>query len=482
MTTNGAPRSPVPSRALNVADLRKAFSGVVITPADDRYDDARTVWNAMVDKRPAVIVRPESARDVVTAIAFARRADLEIGVRGGGHSVTGMAVPEDGLMIDLSSMGGVKVDTDRRRALVGGGALLGELDRAAQAHGLATTAGNVSVTGVGGLTLGGGMGWLARQFGLACDNVVGAEVVTADGSIVRTNATSDPDLFWAIRGGGGNFGVVTEFEFRLYPMTGSALVVDFFYDLDQTSEVLRTWRELGPVAPPEATYTAWVGNAPPWPFLPKELHGRLLGNAGFVWIGDPDEGRRLIPSLRSVAEPVAQSIEEMTYLELQTSGDATNQPGNRRYWKGRYLRELSDTAIDAFLGRDVRARQPEANGMLSAASMQVYGGAIADPPDGDNAFSQRDAVFEVVTSVSWSDPAEDDARMRGARTVASAIEPFASGAYVNSLSDEGESGVEIAYGSDRLQRLGAIKDRYDPENVFHLNHNVRPTRALASTR
>jgi FAD binding domain-containing protein/berberine-like enzyme len=482
MTTNGAPRSPAPPRTVNVADLRKSFSGVVITPDDDRYDEARTVWNAMVDKRPAVIVRPESAADVAAAIAFARRADLEIGVRGGGHSVTGMAVPEDGLMIDLRSMAGAQVDTDRRRALVGGGALLGELDRAAQAHGLATTAGNVSVTGVGGLTLGGGMGWLARQFGLTCDNVVGAEVVTADGTIVRTSATSEPDLFWAIRGGGGNFGVVTEFEFRLHPMTGSALVVDFFYELDRTAEVLRVWRELAPVAPREATYTAWVGNAPAWPFLPEELHGRLLGNAGFVWIGDPDEGRRLIPSLRSVAEPIAQSIEEMTYLVLQTSGDASNQPGNRRYWKGRYMRELPDTAIDAFLGRDARTGQPEANAMLSAASMQVYGGAIADPPDGDNAFGQRDAVFEVVTSVSWADPAEDDARMRGARTVAAAIEPFASGAYVNSLSDEGESGMEIAYSSDRLQRMAAIKDRYDPDNVFHLNHNVRPARALASTR
>lgn len=459
------------NQAVSIADLRRRFGGQILLPADDDYDGARTVWNAMVDKRPAVIVRPTDSADVAAAIGFGRKSDLEIGVRCGGHNVIGLAVPDGGLMIDLSSLRGVRVDAQRRRAYVQGGALLGDLDRAAQAHGLATTAGNISHTGVGGLTLGGGMGWLARQFGLACDNVVSAEIVTADGQVMRASATQEPDLYWAIRGGGGNFGVVTEFEFSLHPVAGPVLTVDFFYDVDNAPPVLRAWRELAPAAPRQATYTAWVGNAPEWPFLPAEFHGRLLANAGFVWVGDPTEGRRLIEPLRDVAVPLAEAIGETTYLGLQSSGDGRSRHGLRRYWKGQYLRDLPDAAISAFLSRG-----GEVEGAIPAnAGFQTYGGAIADAGDDETAFSQRDAAFEFDTSVSWTDPTEDEARMQGARSFAAALAPFSSGVYVNALSDEGAAGVQSAYRPDRLERLVAIKDSYDPDNVFHLNHNIRPT-------
>jgi FAD/FMN-containing dehydrogenase len=458
--------------SVQTADLRRSFGGEIIMPEDAAYDAARTIWNAMIDKRPAVIVRPKSPGDAAAAVGFGRRTGLEIGVRCGGHSVVGLSVPDGGLMIDLTAMNRVTVEPDRRRAHVQGGALLGDLDRAAQAHGLATTAGNVSHTGVGGLTLGGGMGWLARQFGLACDNLVSAEVVTADGDIVRTSATEVPDLFWAIRGGGGNFGVVTDFEFRLHPIDGRVLVVDLYYHPDDGPAVFRAWRELAPVAPRQATYTSWLGTAPDEPSTPSEMRGRLFANAGFVWIGDPEAGRPLIEPLRAVARPVVEMVDEMSYLDLQYSPPtAGSRHGLRRYWKSHYFRELSDPAIDALF-----TRGGDLDGGIPAnAGFQTYGGAIADVGDDETAFSQRDALFELDTVVRWEDPAEDEARMLGARRLAAVMEPYASGVYVNALADEGESGVRSAYGEERLQRLVTLKDRYDPENVFHLNHNVRPS-------
>jgi hypothetical protein len=318
--------------------VRDRIDGQVLLPGEDGYDRARTVWNAMIDRRPAVIVRCASVGDVVTAVRTARELDLEIGVRCGGHSVVGQAVPEAGLMIDLSSMGGVRVDPERRTALVQGGALLGSLDRESQRHGLATTAGNVSHTGVGGLTLGGGMGWLARQHGLTCDNVESFEVVTADGSIVRASPTDHPDLFWGLRGGGGNFGVVTEFQFRLHPVGTRALVVGLSFPLDQAQPVVRGWRDLNAEAPRPATFTLTV--APDG-----------LVTVGYVWVGDPDEGRRLLPSLQALGRPTSESVVEMAYVDLQLTDDMVRGHSLRHYWKGHYLRSLPDEAIEALLLR-----------------------------------------------------------------------------------------------------------------------------------
>jgi len=451
--------------------LADRLDGELLLPGDTGYDEARAVWNAMVDRRPQLIVRCASPADVAAAVRFARAHDLEIGVRCGGHSVIGLAVPDGGLMIDLTPMGGVRVDPGLRRAWVQGGALLGVLDRVAQEYGLATTAGNVSHTGVGGLTLGGGMGWLARQLGLSCDNVAAFEMVTAGGELVRASEAENPDLFWGLRGGGGNFGIVTEFEFRLHPVGAQALIADFHFPVEDAFPVLRGWRDLNAGAPRRATFTASVGDAGP-SFLPAALRGTPVASVGFVWVGDPDEGRRLLPSMRALGRPVAERIEELSYLELQRVDDTVEGHAVRRYWKGHYFSEFTDEAIQAFL---LRGSQDGRGEHLPAVALQAYGGAIADIPDSDAAFSQRDTLFEFVAAARWTNAAEDDARIAVARRCAAALDPFASGAYVNVLGDEGAAGVRRAYPPDKLARLTALKDVYDPENVFHLNQNIRPS-------
>jgi FAD/FMN-containing dehydrogenase len=445
-----------------IDSLVDRLDGRLLVPGDVGYDATRTVWNAMVDRRPRVIVRCASADDVAAAVRFARESALEIGVRCGGHSVLGLGVPDGGLMIDLTPMGGVRVDPERRRAWVQGGALLGALDRAAMEHGLTTTAGNVSHTGVGGLTLGGGMGWLARQFGLSCDNVVACELITADGERLRVDQDADPELFWGLRGGGGNFGIVTEFEFRLHPVDTRALVVELFFGVEGAAPVLRGWRDLNAIAPRAATFTAWVG---------ESQEGRPVASVGYVWAGDPDRERQLLPALRALGRPIAERIEELSYLELQRMEDTLEGHALRRYWKGHYFRSLPDEAIEAFLLRGTADGSGE---RLPAASLQAYGGAIADVPDADSAFGQRDAMFEFVAAARWSDPAEDQDRMAAARRYAASLERFATGMYVNSMSDEGAAGVRRAYSPTKLARLIALKNAYDPDNVFHLNQNIAP--------
>jgi FAD/FMN-containing dehydrogenase len=450
--------------------MRAAADGRLLVDGNPGYDEARAVWNAMVDRRPRAIVRCASANDVAEAIRYGRERDLEIGVRCGGHSVLGLCVPDGGLMIDLTPMGDVRVDPERRRARVQGGALLGALDRAAMEHGMTTTAGNVSHTGVGGLTLGGGMGWLARQHGLSCDNVTGYELITADGDRLRVDETGDPELFWGLRGGGGNFGVVTEFEFRLHPVARQAHVVELFFSIEDAAPVMRGWRDLNAIAPRAATFTAWVGESQS-PVLPPEWHDRPVANVGFVWAGEPELERQLLAALRELGRPVAERVEELSYLELQRMDDTLESHALRRYWKGQYFRSLPDEAIDAFLLRGTADGYGE---QLPAASLQAYGGAIADTPDADSAFSQRDAMFEFVAAARWSDPAEDDERIAAARRYAATLEPFASGMYVNAMSDEGATGVARAYAPAKLARLRALKAAYDPDNVFHLNQNIAP--------
>ena len=431
------------------------FDGQVLTPGSRGYDRARSVWNAMIDHRPKLIVQCASVGDVVTAVRTARERDLEIGVRCGGHNIAGLAVPDGGLMIDLTTMGGVTVDPVTRRARVQGGAMLGALDRATQSLGLATTAGNISHTGVGGLTLGGGMGWLARQYGLTCDNVVSCTVVTADGDVIRASADEHPDLFWGLRGGGGNFGVAVEFEFRLHPVGTRTLVAELAFPLDRAASALRGWRDLAEEAARPATLTAEISGG--------------TATLGYVWVGDPEAGRALLPALRSIGAPDGEVVRELSYLELQTSEDSIEGHAYRRYWKGHYLPDLPDGAIGALVDRDL------ADASLPGVSLQAYGGAIADVDDDATAFSHRRTRFEYVAAVKWSDPGEDSLRMEAARRVAARLDPFAMGAYVNALSDEGASGVHRAYSDAKRARLTAVKDAYDPDNVFHLNHNITPT-------
>ncbi len=435
----------------NTSSIRGRIDGQLLRPGDSGYDQSRLVWNAMVDRRPRMIVRCASVDDVVVAVRTARELDLEIGVRCGGHSVVGLAVPDDGLMIDLTPLAAVHVDPVRRTARVQGGALLGALDVASQRHGLATTAGNVSHTGVGGLTLGGGMGWLARRYGLTCDNVIAFEMVTAEGTLCRATDTENPELFWGLRGGGGNFGIVTEFVFRLHPTGTRALSVELDFPAQAGAEVLAGWRDLAPSAPREATFTANVGGG--------------VVTVGYVWVGDPDAGRQVATRLHSLGRPSAERVEDLSYLELQTRDDSIEGHALRRYWKGHYFRELPDAAVDAVMAHDPAV----------SVSFQGYGGAIAEVPDEATAFSHRDAAFEYVASARWTDPAEDEDRIAQARRCAALLAPFASGAYVNALSDEGEEGVRRAYPTRKLARLTALKDAYDPDNVFHLNQNIRPS-------
>jgi FAD/FMN-containing dehydrogenase len=415
----------------------------LLQTGDAGYDEARTVWNAMVDRYPAAIARCHDTADVVAAVRFAREAGLEIGVRCGGHSIAGHAVPEGGLMIDLTPMNAVRVDPDRQLAWVQGGALLGELDKAAQEYGLATTAGNVSHTGVGGLTLGGGMGWLARQFGLACDNVASYELVTADGSVVRASADENAELFWGLRGGGGNFGIVTSFEFRLHRIGTRALVAEFTYPSAAGFDVLRAWRELNTTAPRQATFTASI--------TPEAV------TVGYVWVGDG--GLELLDAFRAMA-PTDEYVEEMSYLTLQSRDDNVQGHRYRRYWKGHYFKTLPDDAIRALL---------DTPGV--SASLQAYGGAIADVPDDDAAFSHRDTLFEFVTATRWDDPAEDEARITQLRAYAATLDPYASGAYLNTLNGDP---INRAFPPAKLTRLTALKTAYDPDNTFHLNQNIRP--------
>ncbi len=440
---------------LSTTMSRSHFDGQILTPGTRGYDSARSVWNEMIDHRPKLIARCASVDDVVTAVRAAREHDLEIGVRCGGHNIAGLAVPHGGLMIDLTTLERVTVDPATRRARVQGGAMLGALDRATQSFGLATTAGNVSHTGVGGLTLGGGMGWLARQHGLTCDNVVSCTVVTANGDVVRASADEHPDLFWGLRGGGGNFGIVVEFEFRLHPVGTRALAVELAFPLDRAAAALRGWRDLAEEAARQATLTADI------------FDGTVT--LGYVWVGDPQAGRTMLPALRSVGVPGGEVVRELSYIELQTRDDDIEGHAYRRYWKGHYLPELPDAAIEALVDR------APADATLPGVSLQAYGGAIADVDDDATAFSHRHTRFEYVAAAKWSDSGEDILRMGAARQAAAKLDPFAAGAYVNALSDEGASGVRRAYSEAKRTRLTAVKDAYDPDNVFHLNHNITPT-------
>ncbi|MEU7779058.1 FAD-binding oxidoreductase [Micromonospora parva] len=439
------------------------FDGRVLTPGDPGYDAARTVWNAMVDRQPRMIVQAASVTDVVAAVRLARDLDLEIGVRCGGHNVAGFAVPANGLMIDLTPLNGVRVDPIRRRARVQGGALLGALDRASQPYGLATTAGNVSHTGVGGLTLGGGMGWLARQHGLACDNVASYTMVTADGKVVTASRTENPDLYWGLRGGGGNFGIVTDFDFHLHHIGTRTLVAEFDFRAEDAVPVLEGWRDLNAVAPRQATFTADVHDTASGP----------IATVGFVWVGDPAPGLRLLPAMRALGRPVAERVTSPSYLQLQQRDDTVGGHAYRRYSSAHYLRRFPTAAIEAFLLRG--AADLHAGTHLPGVGLQAHGGAIADVADADAAFSHRGTTFEFGAGSRWTDPAEDDVRMAAARSAGAALRPYADGVYVNSLAaDEGQHGVRRAYPAAKLARLTALKTVWDPHNVFHLNHNIRP--------
>jgi FAD/FMN-containing dehydrogenase len=452
-----------------IEDLKRGLKGTVLRPGDAGYDDARTVWNAMIDKRPGLIVRCAATSDVVRALGFARENGLLLAVRGGGHNIAGNAVCDGGLVIDLSRMKAVSVDAAARRALVEGGATLGDVDAATQPHGLATPLGINSTTGVAGLTLGGGFGWLSRRHGMTVDNLESAEVVTAAGEVVRASATEHPDLFWALRGGGGNFGVVTRFEYGLHPVGPNVLCGLIVYPFSEAGSVLRRYREFIARAPEDLSVWAILRQAPPLPFLPAEAHGKEIVALAIFHAGDPGRGASLVEPLRRLGTPVGEHVGAQPFTAWQKAFDPLLTPGARNYWRSHNFTRLDDGLLDAAV---------EYLGKLPSPQCEIFfgalGGAAARPAAGATAYAHRDVQVVMNVHGRWDDPA-DDARCIGwSRGFFNAATPFASGGvYVNFLTADETDRVRAAYGAN-YDRLSRVKRQYDPGNVFRVNQNIGP--------
>jgi FAD/FMN-containing dehydrogenase len=445
---------------VDVARFRQRLRGELVLPTDPNYDGARRVWNGIIDKRPALIVFCAGPDDVIAAVSFARSKELLLSVRSGGHNIAGNSVCEGGLVIDLSRMKGIAVDPEQRIARAEAGLTLGEFDTATQAFGLATTMGVNSDTGIAGLTLGGGFGKLGRRFGLACDNLLAADVVTADGQFLRASATENADLFWGLRGGGGNFGIVTAFEYRLHSVGPKVLAGSLTYSETQARDALKTYFEFSRSAPDELSADAALVTSP---------SGERLFSISVCYSGPLDEGERVLAPLMAFGKPIQQRVAAVSYLEVQSAGDSVFPRGRRYYWKAQFLREITDAAIDAFLQAYTTA--PSA---MALAVLQQVGGAIARVPASATAYGGREAAYDCFPISIWEDPADDAANIRWARDMWTAMRPFSTGAvYVNNLGDEGEDRVQAAYGPN-YQKLVALKNKYDPANVFRLNPNIRP--------
>ena len=446
--------------------LRCGFAGEIILPDDPGYDAARAIFNAMIDKRPAVIAQCATVDDVATAVRFGRELELEIAVRGGGHSVAGKSLSQGGLVVDLRRLNGVVVDPARRTATVGGGAVMRDLDRTTEPYGLATSGGRVSTTGIGGFTLGGGSGWLDRTFGLACDNLLAAELVLADGAIARASEVENPDLFWALHGGGGNFGVVTSFTFRLHPLPAVTATL-LLWSPEAGPEVARAYRDFMAAAPDEVGVGLLYITAPDEDFVPTHMVGRLACVILGAYAGPERDARREMAPLLDLGH-AGELIVEVPYAELQCMFD--DPPGYRNYWSADYLASFPDEAIDRFCARaeDMIVPSPSQHVLFP------QGGAIARGP-ADYPVPGRHAPWCVHPFGLWTDPADDERGKRWARAVRADLQPWSTGAtYLNFIGDEGRDRVVAGLGRANYARLAAIKARYDPDNVFHLNHNILP--------
>jgi FAD/FMN-containing dehydrogenase len=447
------------------------FRGRLIGAGDADYDSARAVWNGAIDRRPRLIARCTGTADVVAAIQFARANDLAIAVRGGSHNVAGTAVCDDGLVIDLSEMRAVRVDASNRRAWVQGGALWGDVDHETQAHGLATTGGIVSHTGVAGLTLGGGLGWLMRKHGLTVDNLQSVDLVTADGEMLRASEDDHPDLFWALRGGGGNFGVVTTFEFRLHPLGPSILAGPIFWDAADSREVLGFYRRFINDAPDEVGTVVRFGTMPPLPAVPEQLHWRPTVMVGTCYAGPIEDGERILRPLRALLTPLVDLVGPTAYVDFQGAMDATVPHGWNYYWKSTHLPELHDDLIDVIVEHAFSCSSPRSYALLFNPT-----GAVSRVSDGTTAYGNRQASHAITLDGVWR-PGEDfgDHDTAWVRQFFAALGRFRDGVYINFLGgDEGPDRVREAYGDSVFERLVDVKTRYDPDNAFHHNQNIRP--------
>ncbi len=458
--------------AATLKEFEEGLHGTLVRPGDAAYDEARSIWNGVHDCSPAVIARCADSADVRHAIGFARSEGLDVAVRGGGHSIPGFSTCDDGIVIDLSPMKDIEVDAAGRTATAQGGVLWAEFDAATQEHGLATTGGLVSTTGVAGFTLGGGIGWLMRKHGLACDNLRSAEVVTADGQILTASASENADLFWGLRGGGGNFGIVTSFEFDLHPVGPTVTAGPVFYPGERAEEVMRFYRDFVQDLPDELTTLVNLLTAPPAPFLPEEWHGKKLVALIGCYAGDVEEGAKAMQPLRDLGDPVADLVGPMPYVQMQGLIDALWPRGTKAYMKAGYLRELDDHAIET-MGRYHR----DATSPSSEIHIQHFGGAVARVDGEATAYGERGAPFVLNTIAVSHEPGGIDTHVEWAQRLYAEIEPsLTGGAYINFLSAEGEERVQAAYGAEKFARLRELKDRYDPTNLFHLNQNVPPSK------
>jgi FAD/FMN-containing dehydrogenase len=458
--------SPAPPDPTAVEAFRGGFAGSVLVDGDSGYEDARSIFNSMIAKRPAAIAQCEGAADVLAALAFAGENGLEVAVRGGGHSVAGACLTEGGLTIDLRRMNGVSVDATARTATVSGGATWGNFDTACQPHGLAATGGRVSTTGVAGLALGGGSGWIERKFGLACDNLLSAQLLTADGRTVRASEDENPELFWALHGGGGNFGIATELTFRLHPMPDftAALLI---WPPDDGPALTRAYRDFFESAPDDVGGGLLYLTGPPDEFVPEHLRGKLACAILVTYTGPEPEAREAMAPLLAL-EPPGQMIAAMPYAELQSMLD--DPPGYRNYWSAEYLNELPDAAIEAFCARADEIIIPSPTQHI----IFPWGGAIARGAD-SSPMATRESPWVVHPLTMWEDPSDDARALEWTRNLCADMRPHSTGAtYLNFVGDEGEDRIVSGYGRKNYDRLAAVKAEYDPNNVFHLHHPIRP--------
>jgi FAD/FMN-containing dehydrogenase len=456
---------------MGLESLRGSLRGPVIGPDDEGYDAARAIWNGAIDRRPACVARCTGVADVAAAVRFARDRDLLVAVRSGGHGVGGHAVCDGGLVIDLSLMKGIRVDPAARTARAEAGVLWGELDRETQLHGLATVGGIVTHTGIAGLTLGGGIGWLTRKHGATVDNLLSADLVSAEGELVSASADQNPDLFWGVRGGGGNFGVVTSFEYRLHPVGPTVLAGPIFHPLEDASKVLRWYREFAAAAPDELTTIFELSVAPPLPFLPEDVHGKPIVMVGACYAGAPEDGVDVVRPLKEFGSPIVDLLEPKLYTSLQAMFDPLVRHGWHRYWKSVELPPLTDDAIDTLVEHAAASTSPK-----SYCIVFQLGGALPRVGDDETAFSQRDAAHNVNINAVWTqDDPHGERHVAWARDFFAAMQPHAGGSvYLNFLGDEGGERVRQAYGDKQYERLVELKRAFDPTNFFRLNQNIEP--------
>jgi FAD/FMN-containing dehydrogenase len=453
-----------------LANFRQGLRGSLARSGSPEYEQARSVWNAMIDRRPALVVRCAGASDVMQAVRFARDNDLRLAVRGGGHNIAGNAVCDGGMQIDLSPMKSVRIDSAHRTARVDPGVTLGEFDREAQAFGLAAPTGINSTTGVAGLTLGGGFGWISRKFGLSIDSLRSADIVTAAGELLHANESDHADLFWGIRGGGGNFGVVTSFEFRLHSVGPNVLSGLVVHPLDAAPDVLRFYREFLSEAPDEFACWFVMRKAPPLPFLPPQWHGKEILALAMCYCGDLSQGERVAQPLRAFGKPIADVVAPQPFIAWQSVLDPLLTPGARNYWKSHDFHALSDGLIDVFVEHARRLPDPQ-----TEIAFAQLGGAVSRVPAEATAYTHRDAQFLVNVHGRWSDADKDAQCIAWARELFQAAAPFSTGGvYVNFLTQEEQERVRAAYGAN-YERLVALKNKVDPTNLFSVNQNIAPT-------